>query len=230
MNPVQSTDDYLMLSGIQHMAFCTRQWALIHIEQIWSENVSTLEGKYLHERADNPFGDETRKDIKIVRSMPVISHNLRLRGIIDVVEFHKVVEHLGYTVKLQNRNGYWRPYTIEYKRGEPKGDDRDAVQLCAQAIALEEMMGISIELGYIFYGQTRRRVEIDFNIELRNRVEKLSAEMHELFLEGKTPKAIKRKHCSSCSLVEQCQPNLSSNNRSIKNYLTRMVDEDVTDD
>jgi CRISPR-associated exonuclease Cas4 len=230
MNTAQSTDEYLMLSGIQHMAFCPRQWALIHIEQMWAENVRTVEGKYLHERADNPFGDAIRKDIKIVRSMPVVSHKLGLRGIIDVVEFHRVEEQRGITVQLQSRKGWWRPYLIEYKRGEPKRDDRDAVQLCAQAIALEEMMGITIELGYLFYGQTRRREEIDFNNELRNRVEELSAKMHLLFRDQATPKAIKMKHCVSCSLVELCQPNLSSINRSVKNYLTRMIEEEVIND
>ena len=223
-------EDYLLLSGIQHMAFCERQWALIHLEQVWSENVRTIEGKYLHGRADDPFGDETRKDIRGVRAMPVISHKLRLRGVADVVEFHRMADEIkGITLRLKDRQGWWRPYPVEYKRGRPKVDDRDAVQLCAQGIALEEMLKVSIESGFVYYAQTRRRIEIAFDQELRIRVEELSRKMYQLMLEQKTPKAKKGKHCSLCSLIEICQPELTIRNRSVKKYLEEMTDLKVED-
>jgi len=223
-------DDLLLLSGIQHMAFCKRQWALIHIEQVWEENVRTIEGKFLHERTDDPFEDETRKDIRIVRAMPIVSLNLGLRGVADVVEFHKEETAIeGVTVQLKNRSGWWRPYPVEYKRGRPKPDNRDAVQLCAQAIALEEMLKISIDSGFLYYGQTKHREHIDFDTVLRNHVVKLAGEMHGMMFEGKTPKAQKGRHCSLCSLKELCQPNLTVRHRLVKNYLERMTNIEVSD-
>jgi CRISPR-associated exonuclease Cas4 len=222
---VYHEDDLLQLSGIQHMAFCERQWALIHIEQVWEENSRTLEGKYLHEKADDPFKNETRSNIRIVRSMPILSYRLGLRGLADVVEFHKAENQPeGVAVKLEKRKGWWQPFPIEYKRGRPKPDDRDAVQLCAQAICLEEMLKVSIAYGFLFYGQTKRREQIEFNRSLRTRVEGLSAKMQKMFAEGKTPKAQKGKHCSLCSLIEQCQPNLTARHRSVEAYLKRMLD------
>jgi len=220
-----SEDDLLQLSGIQHMAFCERQWALIQIEQVWVENSRTLEGKYLHEKADDPFKNETRNDIRIVRAMPIVSYKLGLRGVADVVEFHKFENPPeGVAVKLDKRKGWWQPFPIEYKRGRPKPDDRDAVQLCAQAICLEEMLKISIDRGFLFYGQTKHREQIEFNRVLRTRVEDLSARMQKMFSEGKTPRAQKGKHCSLCSLIEQCQPNLTIRHRSVEAYLKRMLD------
>ncbi|KUO96482.1 CRISPR-associated protein Cas4 [Ferroacidibacillus organovorans] len=158
MSDFVEEDDYLLLSGVQHMAFCERQWALIHIEQLWAENARTLEGKYLHARADDTFADETRKDLRVVRAMPIVSRSLGIRGVADVVEFHKVeAGHDDISVRLNNRMGWWQPFPIEYKRGQPKPDDRDAVQLCAQAMALEEMLDISIASG--FYTTFRRGAE-----------------------------------------------------------------------
>lgn len=223
-----SEDEFLMLSGIQHMAFCERQWALIHIEQVWAENVLTIEGKYLHERTDDPFENETRRDVRVVRAMPIVSYELRLRGIADVVEFHRVDNaQEGVTIRLKNRKGWWRPYPVEYKRGRPKPDDRDAVQLCAQAIALEEMLNISIDLGYLYYGQTRRREVIKLNSTLRDRVINLSQKMHDLMTLGITPRATKGKHCSLCSMLDICQPDLTVRHKSVKDYLRRVVDSEV---
>ena len=223
-------EDFLLLSGIQHMAFCERQWALIHIEQAWAENIRTIEGKFLHERTDDPFEDETRKDIRVVRAMPLVSHKLGLRGVADVVEFYRVEDALeGTTVRLKKRRGWWLPYPVEYKRGRAKRDDRDAVQLCAQAMALEEMLKVSIDHGYLFYGRTKRREKVLFDQLLRVRVEELSSKMHILMSEGITPKAQKGKRCSLCSLIEICQPNLTIRKHSIKKYLERMVDVEVKD-
>lgn len=223
MKGTYSEDDYLLLSGIQHMAFCERQWALIHLEQIWEESVRTIEGKYLHNRADDPFKDESRKTLRIVRSMPVVSHQLGLRGVADVVEFHADKGHIGgKNCRLVNRGGWWRPLPVEYKRGRPKRDDRDAVQLCAQAIALEEMLQVHIPAGFLYYGKTKHRQAVALNASLRQHTFELSKRMHRLVLEEITPKAQKGRHCSLCSLKEQCQPNWMLRHRPVKNYLDRM--------
>ena len=223
-----SDDDLLMLSGIQHMAFCPRQWALIHLEQVWAENVRTLEGKHLHERTDDPFEDESRKGLRVVRAMPIISWNLGLRGVADVVEFHQEKELKKETnCLLPGRTGWWRIVPVEYKRGKPKKDDRDAVQLCAQAMALEEMMQVTIESGYLYYGQTCHRQEIELNAELRTHTIILAQQMHQLVMEKKTPKAVKGRHCSICSLIEQCQPQLTLRHRSVGNYLKQMCAVEV---
>ena len=230
MEKYYSDDDFLLLSGIQHMAFCERQWALIHIEQAWAENVLTVDGKHFHERTDDPFEDETRKDIRIVRAVPIISKKLGLRGVADVVEFQRTEEEInGVTIRMKNRKGWWRPYPVEYKRGRHKRDDRDAVQLCAQAIALEEMLNVKIDSGFLYYEQLRRREYIAFNKMLRDRVEDLSKKMHQLMACGKTPKAVKGKHCSLCSLKEICQPELTIRHRSVEKYLALMVDSEVKD-
>lgn len=230
MSAIYTDDDLLMLSGIQHMAFCERQWALIHIEQAWAENVRTVEGKHLHERSDDPFADATRKDVRVVRAMPLVAYSLGLRGVADVVEFQRSEDFLeGITVRLAGKKGWWRPYPVEYKRGRPKADDRDAVQLCAQAMALEEMLKISIDSGFLFYGQTRRREHVFFNRELRSRVESLCREMNQMFSSGQTPPAQKRKHCSLCSLEEICQPALTIRRRPVREYLARMMETEVGD-
>lgn len=212
-------DDLLMLSGIQHFAFCKRQWALIHIEQLWAENVRTIEGQFIHKRSDDPFLDETRKDLRNVKAMPLVSYKLGLRGVADVVELYKEEKESQYAINIKGRTGFWRVCPVEFKRGKPKKDDRDAVQLCAQAICLEEMMNVKIEYGELYYEQTRHRQRIDIDDQLRTRVNYLSGRMHEMFKEGKTPPAEVGKHCSICSLVELCQPKLTKKYRSVSNYL-----------
>lgn len=225
MSLYYSHDDLLLLSGIQHFAFCERQWALIHIEQAWAENVRTVEGKHLHERTDDPFEDETRGDLRVVRAMPIVSYELGLRGVADVVEFHREKKPIeGINMQLRNRDGWWRLYPVEYKRGRPKPDDRDAVQLCAQAMALEEMLAVSIETGFLFYAKTKHRQEVALDKDLRNLVETLSHKMHQFFLLGKTPKAQRGKHCSLCSLAEICKPELTMRHKSVKRYLESMTD------
>lgn len=220
-----SDEDFLQLSGIQHFSFCKRQWALIHIEQIWTENVLTTEGKHLHERVDDPFFDETRGHRRVVRSMPLECKILGFQGIADVVEFINdsgLKENEG--VKLDGKEGIWRPFPVEYKRGKPKKDECDEVQLCAQALALEEMMEIHINEGAIFYAQTRHRELIRFTDVLRNRVSSLFEEMHSLFEEGRTPSAVYCKSCNSCSIFELCQPRLTSKWKSVDAYIAKMIE------
>jgi CRISPR-associated exonuclease Cas4 len=184
---VDSPGDALPISGLQHLAFCPRQWGLIHLEQAWAENRLTAEGRLLHDRADLP-GQSRRHDLTTVRGLWLESRRLRLTGRADVVEFRP------------------EPFPVEYKRGKRKPSDCDLVQLCAQAICLEEMLACAVSRGAIFYGEPRRRIQIEFTPELRTRTETLAATMHQLFASQKTPPAQPGDHCKSCSLIDICLP------------------------
>lgn len=222
-------DELLMLSGLQHYSFCPRQWALIHIEQQWEENIKTYEGQLLHTRADNPAFTEKRGSLLISRAMPLVSRRLGLSGKADVVEFHAADEDTppGTSAKLAGRRGRWVPFPVEYKRGKPKPDDWDEVQLCAQAICLEEMLGVTIEEGALFYGERERRVCIFFTESLRARVEDYLLGMRELFERGETPPARYRAGCKSCSLVEICLPRMK--NSGVERYMSTYLDDDPDD-
>lgn len=222
MNRSNLEEEFLMLSGIQHFYFCQRQWALIHIERQWEENVRTIEGKQIHDRVDDPFIIETRGDIVIARAVPIISNKLGLYGVADVVEFIKD-EVSGIT--LSERKGLWKPIPVEYKRGKPKIDIRDEVQLCAQAICLEEMLNVSIEKGYLFYNTIKRRNEVIFNKTLRKSVHDLSDAMHMLFNASATPKAKWGKQCPLCSMEEICKPKITSKNKQVKEYIKKGITE-----
>ena len=219
-------DAYLMLSGIQHFAFCPRQWALIHIEQLWADNVHTVIGHHVHERVDDWTVDETRGNVRIVRAMPLVSAQLGLRGVADMVEFHRVSEEADDTVQLDGRDGFWRVIPVEYKKGAPKPDDRDEVQLCAQAICLEEMLDVRISYGYLYYDTVKHREEVVFTGKLRERVHQISKQMHKLFAEGRTPQVSYGKHCGSCSLEALCQPKWSKlGNHSASVYVRNLIAE-----
>lgn len=183
-------DEPLPISGLQHLAFCPRQWGLIHLEQAWAENRLTAEGRLLHERADLP-GQVRRYEVRSVRGLMLESRSLRLSGRADVVEFRP------------------EPFPVEYKRGKRKPTDCDLVQLCAQALCLEEMLCATVPAGAIFYGEPRRRIEVLFTAELRARTESLAREMHRLYENRTTPAAIPGPHCRRCSLVEICMPNVT---------------------
>ena len=180
-------DDALPLSGLQHLAFCPRQWALIHLEQAWAENRLTAEGRLLHERADLP-GQSRRANLRTVRGMQLQSVRLRLSGRADIVEFRP------------------EPFPVEYKRGKRKPTDCDFVQLCAQALCLEEMLCVPVPAGAIFYGEPRRRTDVEFSPMLRGRTEDLAATMHRLYAAQETPPALPGKHCDRCSLIDVCLP------------------------
>ena len=198
-------DDCLMISGLQHFRFCRRQWALIHIEQQWSENLRTVEGELLHERAHNEQLREARGDLWIVRGLRVQSLTLGLSGQCDVVEFQCDAVH---GIPLSGKGGLWLPYPVEYKRGVPKQDSHDELQLCAQAMCLEEMLCCEILSGALFYAQPRRRLRVTFTPELRKEVRTAAAQMHELYRRGHTPQVRPTKACSACSLKELCLPRL----------------------
>jgi len=213
-------DDLLPLSGIQHFLFCRRQWALIHVEQQWKENALTAEGRILHKRADDPFFSETRNGVITARSVPVASYRLGLSGICDVVEF--TASPAG--VKLPNREGWYLPKPIEYKRGKEKHDHSDETQLCAQALCLEEMLSTSIPRGYLYYGETRHRAEVEFTDELRTLVQDMSAEMHNYFRRGYTPKVKTHKGCRSCSLADICLPVLQEKVIAASKYIKQQIE------
>lgn len=198
-------DEYLMLSGLQHFAYCRRQWALIHIEQQWAENERTVDGKLFHNVAHNDEKIEKRGNVLITRGLPIKSAVLGLSGICDVVEFHK--DFAG--IELYSQDDLWLPYPVEYKKGLPKENDADEIQLCAQAICLEEMLLCQIESGSLFYGESRRRKKVEFTPELRSRVQSMATEMHELWKKGYTPKVKPQKGCNACSLKEICVPKLN---------------------
>jgi CRISPR-associated exonuclease Cas4 len=207
-----SEDDFLPLSAVQHFLFCERQCALIHLEQIWSENVLTAEGRITHDRAhEEQF--ETRAGVRIERGLPLRSVQLGLNGKADVVEFHKT------------ETGAWIPFPVEYKHGKPKENNCDKVQLCAQALCLEEMMNLHIPAGALYYGKTRRRLDVEFDSSLRSETIDTAHRLHEFIKQAKTPKAEYSKRCESCSLVDLCLPGISAEKHLVKEYVRKMVEE-----
>ncbi len=198
-----SEDDLRPLSALQHLVFCERQCALIHLEQIWVENRLTAEGRLLHQRAD-AVGHESRGDVRTARALALRSLRLGLIGRADVVEFHRAAA--GEGVKLAGVSGRWRPYPVEYKRGRPKRHSADEVQLCAQALCLEEMLGVVIENGALYYGSNRRRHPVGFDPDLRSLTESTAARLHALLAGGKTPRGIREPKCDRCSLLGVCLP------------------------
>lgn len=214
-------DEYLMISEIQHFYFCKRQWGLIHIEQQWNENEYTIEGHLLHKKVDNPFIVESRDDVIVSRAVPISSKYLGLSGIIDVLEFIRDKEG----INLPGKVGLWRPNIVEYKRGKPKPDHRDIVQLVAQVICLEEQINYRIKTSEFYYGEIRRRVKIDITDELRKEVHHVVQEMHSYFKKRETPKAEFFKNCTLCSLYDLCLPRLTKKKVNVRNYIEKHIRE-----
>lgn len=213
-------EDYLQLSGLQHFSFCRRQWALIHIEQQWAENLRTVDGRILHEKAHDGSCREKRGDLLITRDMSIHSPTLGICGSCDVVEFYRGAEG----IPLPGQEGLWQPYPVEYKRGAPKLTDADRLQLCAQAMCLEEMLCCQVPQGALFYGETRRREVVVLDEGLRSQVKALLTEMHDLYRRGRTPKVKPSKSCNACSLRELCLPKLARKHN-VGEYLRKSVEE-----
>ena len=211
-------EDYLMLSGIQHFAFCRRQWALIHIEQQWAENYRTTAGELMHKKAHEEGSFEKRGGLLIVRGLRISSQELGLSGQCDVVEFRQ--DESG--VDLFGYDGKWKVTPIEYKRGMPKENNVDEVQLCAQAICLEEMFQTGIAEGYLYYGENKRRSHVEFTDGLREEVKKMAEEMHDLFHRGYTPNVKPGKQCKSCSLENLCVPKLQKTTK-VREYMEKHI-------
>lgn len=205
-------DDLLPLSALQHFVFCERQCALIYTEQAWAENRLTVEGKIMHEHVHDE-SRESRGDVRIDYGVSLRSLRLGLIGKADVVEFHRRLD------------GSRLPFPVEYKRGKPKADDCDKVQLCAQAICLEEMLSVAIPEGALFYGQTRHRLDVVIDKVLRRKTEDTARRAHDLITSGQTPKPVYEKRCESCSLVAECLPKAIQKQRSVKSYLTSILRE-----
>ncbi|MCX7698427.1 MAG: CRISPR-associated protein Cas4 [Candidatus Goldbacteria bacterium] len=199
-------EDLLALSGLQHYFYCKRQWALIEVERQWVENFFTAEGRLLHDRVDNKC-IEHKEGVIIERSVSLKSEKLGIYGVADVVEFHKSESG----IKLQNQEGLWMPKPIEYKRGMPKENICDRAQLCCQAMCLEELFGVKIENGYLFYWQTRRRVPVIFDEGLRTAVINACADMHDMINNGITPEVPEKAKCKNCSLFNVCIPEVRKN-------------------
>ena len=212
--------DYLQLSGLQHFAFCRRQWALIHIENLWAENLRTTEGHLLHERAHDVSLRERRGDVITVRGVGIHSPSLGVSGQCDVLEYHADPDG----VPLPGEKGTWLPYPVEYKRGKAKENPADRLQLCGQAMCLEEMLCCDIPEGALFYGETRRREVVSFTEELRRQVRDALSEMHELYRRGHTPRVRPTKSCNACSLKELCLPRLSKT-RDVTEYLAAAMED-----
>ena len=213
-------NEFLQLSGIQHFAFCRRQWALAYIEMQWQENVRTVEGRLRHEKAHDTTSREKRGDLLISRGMPIHSRTLGISGECDVVEFHR--EEDGIT--LQGYEGTYKVVPVEYKKGKPKQGNADILQLTAQAMCLEEMLCCDIPFGYLYYGEIRRREKIEFSKEIRKEVCEMFREMHGYFSRQYTPKVRWSKSCNACSLKDICLPVLGKN-KSVKNYLDEHLNE-----
>jgi CRISPR-associated exonuclease Cas4 len=213
---VYGEDDLLPLSGLQHLMFCERQWGLIHIEQAWEENRLTAEGRVIHERV-HETGAESRPGVRIARGLRLRSLRLGLAGQADVVEFHQFEDG----VTLPGVEGHWRPFPVEYKRGKPKRDACDEVQLCAQALCLEEMFGAEIPGGALYYGEPRRRTGVSFDADLRGTTEALARRMQQLYLSAKTPAPVYQPKCDGCSLIARCMPRLLSKPPRVARYLAR---------
>ena len=212
--------DFLQLSGVQHFKFCRRQWALIHVEKQWAENYRTVDGDILHQRAHDEGLRESRGDLLVVRDARVFSRTLGVSGACDVLEYHR-----GETgVPLPGKEGLWQPFPVEYKRGSPKEDTADALQLCGQAMCLEEMLCCAVPEGALYYGEPRRRTVVPFTPELRGQVQDNLKEMHELYKRRHTPKVKPSKACNACSLKVLCLPKLMGRKR-VADYLAAAMEE-----
>jgi len=211
---MHSEDDLLPLSALQHLLFCERQCALIHVEQVWSENLFTAEGRILHERVDS--GErQTRNDVRTETAVALRSFRLGLSGKADVIEYHR------------DAQGNWQPFPVEYKRGKPKAANWDQVQLCAQALCLEEMLDCPVPEGALFYGTNRRRQAVRFDEKLRRETEEAASQLHALICSGIPPPARYEKKCESCSLLNLCMPKVAGAKKNVSRYLARILTEEA---
>ncbi|MDD2599920.1 MAG: CRISPR-associated protein Cas4 [Kiritimatiellae bacterium] len=217
-------DNLLPLSATSQYAYCPRRFALVHIEQLWSDNIHTAVGNVLHKKVHSGVR-ESRGDTLILRSLRLRSLRLGISGITDVVEMIRTPLSQG-GIQIPGIKGTWLPLPVEYKKGTAKNNHPYEVQLCAQAICLEEMLGCHINVGALFYGETRRRCEVVFDEVLRQQTETVCARLHELVQKGITPSAVyEKKKCDCCSLLEICLPRSMGKERSAQKWLTRQIDE-----
>ena len=209
--------DLLPLSALQHLLFCERQCALIHVERVWAENRFTAEGRILHKKAHDGR-PETRGGVRITRGLPLRSYEMGLSGKADVVLFEG------------KKQSGWTVTPVEYKRGKPKSNDCDRVQLCAQGLCLEEMLGVEIGRGQLFYGQKRRRFDVEFDDALRETTRRAAGQLHEIVAAGITPPAVREKKCDTCSLLEMCMPAVLGPRKSARRHFERELARAMAED
>lgn len=219
-------EDMLMLSGIQHYVFCPRQWALIHIEQQWEENILTIEGKILHEHADDPSYRIKNREKLTLRRVAIASKSLGLHGFSDIIELQPTDSSIN-SIRHPKYPGFWFPIPVEYKRGKCKPTRCDEVQVAAQVICLEEMYNIQIPKGMIYYNEERGRQEVIVDTELRKFTQHCADSMHQLFHIGNTPSAEFSKQCLRCSLHDLCMPEIKTKQKA-QEYLSKNLYEETT--
>lgn len=221
-------DDLLLVSALSDFVFCKRRAALHHLEGVWEDNLFTIEGTYLHQKVDAETPVESRGDVRIVRGLRLRSLRLGLSGKADVVEFHRVQDgdekaQAPAGVQLEGIAGIWLPFPVEYKRGILRHEESFEVQLCAQALCLEEMLHSSIPAGALFYGKSQRRFDVAFSPGLRAKTEAAASRLHELIRAGKTPQAKYEKKCEKCSLLSLCLPRATDGRKSARKYLADTI-------
>lgn len=217
-------DDYLQLSGIQHYAFCKRQWYLIYLEDSWVDNHLTLDGNNIHTRAHNKKLIEKKNGVLTIRGLRLVSHNLCISGECDVVDF--IEDDNG--IFLDRHDGKFIPFPIEYKRGDSKSLEFDKLQLCAEAICLEEMLLTNITKGALFYNEIHRRIDIEFTKELRDELNNVIYEMFKIINSKYIPIPKYENKCDSCSLYYKCAPNIIKK-QSVRSYIKSYLEDEVID-
>jgi len=225
-------DDLLPISSIQHLLFCERRAALLQIEGLWADNVFTAEGTILHRKTDADLPVESRGDMRIARGLMLRSLVLGLSGKADVLEFHRVPEKkrfsasgLANAIPLAGTSGLWRPFPVEYKRGRLRHEAGYEAQLCAQAMCLEEMLGVEVPQGAIFYGKNRRRKQIVFDDALRRLTMDAANRLHVIARSGVTPRIRYTKKCRSCSMVDLCMPKVTAADGIVGRYVAKALAE-----
>lgn len=214
-------DDYLMISGIQHFAYCRRQWALVHIEDKWQENYFTADGRAIHDRVHEQGIQDIRNGVLTIRGLNVSSAKYGISGTCDAVEFLPVNDGIA----LHGRDGLWQPLPVEYKRGRSKVNNCDRLQVTAQAVCLEEMFSCVIDCGFIFYKETRRREKVEITVDMRDELTKTLEEMHSYYRRGYTPRVKPTKKCEKCSLSSECMPSLLRSEENVDSYIRRHMEE-----
>ncbi len=209
-------DRFISISALQHYIFCPRQCGLIHLEQQWLENRLTAKGQLLHQKV-HEADMEIRPGLRIVRSLRIHSYSLGIVGQADVVEFHQ--SQTG--IELPGAKGLWQPVPVEYKKGKPKQDNCDKVQLCAQAMCLEEMLNVTIPQGALFYGKIKRRAQVELTPVLRQQTKDCIRQIHGIFENKVTPRVEYAKKCKNCSLYDICLPQTTGKDKRVGNYLSK---------
>lgn len=217
-----SEDDLLPISALEHLYYCERQVALIHLERQWQDNTFTAEGSILHEQA-HQADTESRSEIRTARGLWLRSLRLGLYGKADVVEFRLINDDTKHGVTLPGAAGLWQPFPVEYKRGRLRSEASFEVQLCAQGLCLEEMLGIKVTCGALYYGKTHRRLEIELDNKLRQKTESAVTHLRKIIDAGITPGARRQPKCKSCSMVGLCLPGLSDRRKNISDYLKKAI-------